>query len=110
MGPDWRRRGRSWGDVGGLLGRLSSRNAEKKRKPKSFNDLRTINDLGLFGPSCRPLGPSWKHLGGLLGRLGLLDSLGPSWRPSWTISGEVGGHLGPYVRPFWANVVILASS
>ena len=90
LGPSWGPLGPSWGHLGGLVGDLgailgaswavlSRRKAEKAKMPKSFKNLRKINDFGLFGPSWRtswrPLGPSWRPLGpswGLLGRLGAL--------------------------------------
>ena len=76
LGPSWGPLGRSWGALGGLLGRLGvvlgaswavleRRKGEKARKPKTYKNLREINDFGL-------LGPSWE---------GSWGSLGTSWRP-----------------------------
>ena len=96
--------------------------------PKSFQNLRTINDFGLFGPSWRtswrPLGPSWRLLGRTWRYLGpswavleaVLDHLGRTWRPSWTIleailgqRGHLGSHLGPSWRIFFRIEVLSAS-
>ena len=124
----WGLLGLSWGPLGGLLGRLGAvlgaswavlerRRVEKARRPKSFQNLRKVNDFGLSGPSWkaswrplgaswRPLGPSWARLGrlgalsgrleGLLGRLGGL--LGPSWPvlgPSWARKSHARSRAGP---------------
>ena len=85
LGPSWGPPGPSWSHLGGILGALGAilgafwavlgrRKAEKKELPKSFKNLRKINDFGLFGPSWRSswrhLRQSWRPLGGLLGRLG----------------------------------------
>ena len=47
------------GDLGAILGAswavLSRRKAEKKQMPKSFNNLRTISDMGLGSRSTAPL-------------------------------------------------------
>ena len=62
------------GVLGAAWAVLGRWRAEKKRMPKSFKNLRKINDFGLFGPSWRTswrlLGPSWRPLGSLLGRFG----------------------------------------
>ena len=112
------------GDLGATVGAswavLGRRKAEKAQMPKSFKNVRKINDFGLFGPSWRtswrPLGPSWRLLGRTWRYLGpswavweaILDHLGRSWRPSWTIleailgqRGHLGGHLEPSWRKIW---------
>ena len=68
------------------------REAEKARRPKSFQNFRKTDDFGLLGLSSEA---SWKPLGALLGPLGcLLGPFGGFLGPSW-------GILGAFLGPSW---------
>ena len=110
LGPSWGPLGLFWGSLGGLLGYVGAifgaswavverREAEKARTPKSFKNLRKINDLCLLGPSgeCfwRPLGASWKRLGPSGGYFGVLDRSFCDSGPSRTVLGASWGTLAP---------------
>ena len=95
LGPSWGPLGPSWGLLGGLLGLLGAvleaswavlerRKTEKARKPKSFKNLRKIDDF-------------W-HLGALLG--GVLEASWGVLAASWTILGVLGRSFGDS-RPSW---------
>ena len=126
MGPSWRPRGRSWGDLGVLLGRLEpsecreEANAQILQKLKGKSMIWAYSGppggplgglLGRVGPSWRLLGRTWRYLGLSWAVLeAILDHLGRTWRPSWTIleamlgqRGHLGGHLsrpGGHLGPF----------
>ena len=108
------------GALGAILGAswavLGRRKAENAQMPKSFKNLRKINEFGFFGLPGGPLGGLLGRLGGLLGaswavlgrrkaekaqmpksfkhlrKINDFGLFGPSWRTSWRL-------LGPSWRP-----------
>ena len=105
MRSDWRPLGPSWGDLGGLLGRLGLSEGRKEananicQTPKGnqwFLPLRALLE-DVLGAYLGPLGPSWAIL-----KASWADSE-PSWShlgPSWWLLRRTWRHL----EPSWANL------
>ena len=75
---------------------LKRRRADRTGKPKSFQNLRKMNNFGLSGPSWRtswrPLGPSWAVVEAFWA---VFETSWANLEVSWTLLGRLGGRLGP---------------
>ena len=110
LGPSCGHSRPSWGDIGGLLGRLGASEARNGENAKIFQKREKICDFCLLGPLGGPLGALLGRLGGLLDRLetvlGRLEAifsfLGRSFgdsAPSWGVLGASWGPVGPSWGP-----------
>ena len=124
IGPSWRPLGRSWSDLGGLLGRFGPSEGRKEANAKIFQMRKDIvsclllraflEDLleasravleaswGLLGPSWAILEPSWAVL------VACWADLDASWIILGRLRCHIGlnilGELGGYLRPCWPSL------